>query len=522
MGTVTSGKSRWFALGAVVLCMLTFGFDGTILNVALPTLATELGADVGGLQWIVDAYILVLAGLLLPAGALADRIGRKRVLLAGLAIFGASSLLATYATSTGTLIGARAVMGLGAAILMPTTLAVLPAIFAPHERARAITIATVAAGVGLPLGPILGGVLLRHFWWGSVFLINLPIVALAMTATMLFIPETRDPRTRPADLVGGVLSIVGLVGLIYGVIEVPRQGWDDPRVLVAIGVGLVVLAAFAWWERRSPYPMIDLSWFRRRGFLWGSLTATIGTFALFGLLFVLPGYLQSVLGYDVLGVGVRLIPMMAGLIVGSALADRLSGRFGARLPIVAGMVVVAAGLTLGALTKTTSGYGWTATWLVVTGLGVGASMAPAMAVVLGDLPTGRAGAGSAIMMTLRQVGGALGVALLGSVLAGAYRGDLDLGGLTGPAADTARDSVAGAVAVAAQLGDEALAASAASAYVHAMAVVLVVCAGLALLGAVAAAVFLPARPATASETDSAAIAEDEEESPYALSGPART
>ncbi|MFC7481765.1 MFS transporter [Luedemannella flava] len=457
------GRGRWLALGAIVLCMLTLGFDGTILNVALPTLATELGAGVSELQWIVDAYILVFAGLLLPAGALADRVGRKRVLLAGLGLFGAASLVATYATSAGTLVGARALMGIGAAVLTPTTLAVLPAIFPPEQRARAVAVAMMAAGVGIPLGPIVGGWLLRHFWWGSVFLVNLPVVAVAAVAVVALIPETRDPEPRPADLVGGALSTVGLVGLIYGVIEVPQRGWADARVLCAIGAGAAVLAAFVWWERRSAYPMIDLLWFARVRFLWGSLAATLATFAMFGVLFVLPAYLQLVLGHDALGVGVRLIPMMAGLIVGAAASERLVGRLGARIPITVGLVVAAVGLGLGARTDLGDGYASTALWLAVLGFGTGSAMAPAMAVVLDDLPAERAGAGTAITMTLRQVGAALGVALLGSLLSG-------------------------------QLDGRGIAESTPAAYVHAMDVVLAACAGLALIGAVCVAMFLRGQP----------------------------
>jgi len=497
---------RWWALGAIVLCLITLGFDATILNVALPTLGTALPADTGELQWIVDAYVLVFAGLLLPAGAVGDRIGRKRLLVGGLVLFGLASVAATFVTSPAGLIAARAVMGLGAAILTPITLAILPVLFPPAERARAIAIATMGMGLGVPLGPIIGGWLLRHFWWGSVFLVNVPIAAVALVAVLALVPESKDPLPRPADLVGGLLSTVGLVSLVYGVIEAPARGWADPTVLVAAGIGVAVLGLFVLWERRTPYSMIDLGLFGRPRFLWGTAAATLATFALYGLLFVVPQHLQAVLGFDALGTGVRLLPLMMGLFAGAGLTERLIARAGSRVPIVAGLLVVAGGLGLGATTGVGDGYGFAATWLGVVGLGVGIALAPAMDAVLGELPPERSGAGTAVTMTLRQVGGALGVALLGSVLAAAYTSRLDLGGqhLAGrpePVAAAARDSVAGAMQVAGQLGDATLALNAQAAYVHAMDVVLIVCAGLAIVGAALVAWRMPARPVRVEGTE---------------------
>jgi EmrB/QacA subfamily drug resistance transporter len=486
--------------------LITLGFDATILNVALPTLATALHAGTGELQWIVDAYVLVFAGLLLPAGALGDRIGRKRLLVGGLVLFGLASAAATFVTQAGGLIAARAVMGLGAAILTPITLALLPVLFPPAERARAIAIATMGMGIGVPLGPVVGGWLLRHFWWGSVFAVNVPIAALAMVAVLVLVPESKDPTPRPADLLGGLLSTVGLVSLVYGVIEAPARGWADPTVLVALAAGVVVLALFGRRERGTAYPMIDLRLFRRPRFLWGTVAATLATFTLYGLLFVLPQQLQEVLGFDALGTGVRLLPLMAGLFLGAGLTEKLVVRLGSRAPIAAGLLLVGAGLGLGSTTGVADGYGFAATWLAVVGVGVGVALAPAMDAVLGELPPERSGAGTALTMTLRQVGGALGVALLGSVLASAYTNRLDLGGQhlagrPGPVAAAARDSVAGAVQAAGQLGDAALALSARAAYVHAMDVVLAVCAALAIAGAGLVAWRMPARPAGTDRTE---------------------
>ncbi|MGC9669080.1 MFS transporter [Planosporangium sp. 12N6] len=493
---------RWWALAAIMLSMLTIGFDATILNVALPTLATALHTGTDGLQWIVNAYTLVFAGLLLPMGALGDRYGRKRLLLLGLALFGGASVVATCAGSVGALIAARALMGLAAAVLTPIGMAVLPVMFAPHERTKAISYAAIGMGLGIPLGPIIGGYLLRHFWWGSIFLVNVPVAALGLLAIGALVPESRDPAPRRVDALGGVLSTAGLVSFVYGVIEIPRRGWDDGLVVASMVAGAALLAVFVAWERRTAEPMIDLGLFARPRFLWGAAALTLATFALFGLLFVVPQYLQDVRGNDALGTGLRLLPMMAGLIIGARVSEMVGRGLGAKVPVTTGLLLIAGGLALGATTGVHNGYGHAAVWLTIVGCGTGLTLAPAMDAVLGDLPPERSGAGSALTMALRQVGGALGVALLGSLLAGAYTDRLVVTGLPAQAADAARGSVAGAVAVAGRLHDAALAASARTAYVHAMDVVLLACGGVALLGAVLTAAFLPSRagrPATAEE-----------------------
>jgi EmrB/QacA subfamily drug resistance transporter len=502
---------RWWALGALVLCILTFGFDATILNVALPTLATAIHADTSGLQWIVDAYVLVFAGLLLPAGVLGDRIGRRRLLLIGLGLFALASVGAAYVGNAGELVAARAVMGLGAAVIVPVTMAMLPVLFGPSERARAIAIATMGMGIGVPLGPIIGGWLLDHYWWGSVFLVNVPVAVVGAIAVAAFVPESRDPAPRKVDIPGGVLSTAGLIGVVYGVIEAPNRGWGSTVVLSCIAAGLLLLAGFVAWERRTPYPMIDLGLFGRRRFLWGTTAATIANFGLYGLLFVVPLYLQVVCGHDAFATGVRLLPLMAGLIVGAPTAERLAARIGSRVPMVTGLLLIAAGLLVGATSSTTDPFVRTAVWLAVIGAGVGMALAPAMDAVIGELPAERAGSGTALTMTLRQVGGAFGVALLGSLLSAAYVDRLDVAGLPAPAAAAARDSVAAAAAVARQLGDGALLLNAREAYTYGMSVVLLACAALAVLGAVLVALRMPPRPAVPSD----AVPLDEEESRYA-------
>jgi EmrB/QacA subfamily drug resistance transporter len=417
------------------------------------------------------------------------------MLIVGLVAFLGASFAAAYATSTATLVGARALMGFGSAIMTPVATAVLPVLFGPRERARAVAVMAAALGLGVPLGPIVGGYLLDHFWWGSIFLVNVPVAIVGLVAVIFLVPESRDPRSRPVDVLGGLLSTAGLTALVYGVIAAPRRGWSDALVGVTIAAGLALLAAFVGWERRCRHPMIDLGLFGRPRFLWGTLSATIAGFALFGLLFTLPQFFQAVQGRDAFETGLRLVPLMAGLVVAAAGSDRVLARVGAKIPVTAGLAIIAVGLGLGASTRLADPYGWTAAWLAVVGFGTGLAMAPAMDAVLGELPVEQAGSGTALTMTLRQVGAALGIALLGSLLSSVYSGQLDVTGLPGPAAHAARDSVPGAMAVAAQLHSSALAAQAGAAYLHSMNVVLAVCATVAVLGAVGVALALPARSA---------------------------
>src|SRR2546430_3714099 len=339
---------RWWALAALVLSVLTIGLDGTILNVALPTLGGAIHATNSQLQWIVDAYVLVFAGLLLPAGALGDRDGRKKLLMIGLALFGGGSVVGALVDGPGQLIAVRAAMGIGAAILTPITLAVLPVLFGEAERGRAIAIVTMGIGLGIPLGPLVGGYLLKHFWWGSIFLVNVPAAVLALIAVGFLVPESRDPSGGRLDLVGGVLSTIGLVAFVYGIIEAPDKGWGNGVVLGALALGVATLAAFVAWQRRAAYPMIDLKLFGSARFLWGSTTATLASFALFGVLFVVPQYLQLVRGNDAFGAGLRLLPLMGGLVVAAALGGRLVRGVGPKVPVRPRMAVVAPARGLGA------------------------------------------------------------------------------------------------------------------------------------------------------------------------------
>ncbi|MFB6639719.1 DHA2 family efflux MFS transporter permease subunit [Streptomyces chartreusis] len=494
MVTATTDTRRWWALGALVASMLTLGFDMTILNVALPTMAADLGATTGQQQWMADAYVVVFAALMLPAGLLGDRFGRRRMLITGIGIFLAGSLAGALAGDVNAVVAARAVMGVGAALVTPLSLSVLPTLFGPEERTKAVGIASAASALGLPLGPIIGGWLLNHFWWGSVFLINVPMAAIGIAACLFLLPETKDPASPAVDTVSTALAATGLGALVYGIIEAPTRGWGDPLVLGTLGAAVLLIAALVVRERRVERPMLDMKLLAHRGFLFNTVAATLVTFILTGLLFVLPPYLQAVLGHDALETGVRLLPMMGGLLVASRLAPKVVARFGARAAVSAGLVVLAFAGFLGSRTTVDSGYGFVALWLTITGLGFGLSLIPAMNGGLSALPRDRAGSGSGLLMTLRQVGGAIGIALLGSLLADAFRDRLDVTGLPAGAADTAGESVVAAHLVAERAGSAELAASANSAYVHGMGIVLLVCGIAALVSALLAAAFLPGTP----------------------------
>jgi EmrB/QacA subfamily drug resistance transporter len=509
METITPDPRRWWALAALVASMLTLGFDLTILNVALPTMAADLDAGTGAQQWMADAYVVVFAALMLPAGLLGDRFGRRRMLITGLGIFLAGSLVGALAGEVNAVIAARAVMGVGGALVTPLALSVLPTLFAPDERTKAVGIVSAASALGLPLGPIIGGWLLNHFWWGSVFLVNVPMAAIGIAACVFLLPETRDPASPKVDTLSTALTVTGLGALVYAIIEAPARGWGDPLVLGMLTASVLLIAALVLRERRIRRPMLDMALLTHRGFLLNTIAATLVNFILSGLLFVLPPFLQAVLGHDALGTGVRLLPMMGGLLLASRLAPKVVARFGPRATVSAGLVVLAFAGLLGSRTTVESGYGFVALWLSLTGFGFGVSLIPAMNGGLSALPRDRAGSGSGLLMTMRQVGGAIGIALLGSLLAGVFRDRLDVTGLPAGAADTAGESVVAAHMVAQHTGSAELLASANSAYVHGMGVVLLVCGIAALVAALLAAAFLPGTPRpTETSTDPDMAAEE--------------
>lgn len=491
---MVTSKSRWWALGALALSTLAVGLDGTVLSVALPTLARDLDASTSDLQWFTNSYLLVLAAVLLPAGMLGDRFGRKRMLLGSLVVFGVASVACTYATSTGQLVAARAALGLGAAVIMPLTSSVLTVLFDADERPRALTVWVTASALGVPLGPLVGGFLLDNFWWGSVFLINVPLVIVALLAVALWVPESHGDRTRRFDPLGVLLSAAGLVAFTYGIIEAGSRGWTDVRSLATIAAAVVILAGFVAWQRRVPAPLVDLALFRSRGFTWGAIMATAASFGMFGLLFALPQYFQAVGGQDALGTGLRLLPVIGGLLIGARLADRAVPRLGAKLIVAIGLALMAAGLAMGATTGPGTGYGIVAIWISVAGIGMGFTMPPSMNAALSALSVERSGVGSGLLQAMRQIGSAVGVAVLGTVLNSGYRDAVDVSSLPAGSGEAVRRSASAGVAVAGRLGDPGLLDSVRSAFVHGMDLSLTVAAAVAAGGAVLALAFLPARP----------------------------
>jgi EmrB/QacA subfamily drug resistance transporter len=480
----TSGRARWLALGALAVAMLAIGLDTTVLVVALPTMSVDLHAGTSALQWFTTSYTLVLAALMLPAGALGDRYGRKRFLLAAMALFGAASLWCALAASSGELIAARALLGLAAAAMMPLSMSVLPTLFPEKaELQRALTIWVTSTAIGMPLGPILGGWLLRNFWWGSVFLINVPMVLIGLVAVALLVPESRSEKTFRIDLPGVVLSAAGMLGLTYGFIRLGGQGWGDALGWSAVAAGAVLLVLFVGWQRRITNPLVDLGLFKISGFRWGTMHSIVISFAMFGMFFTVPQYFQAVLGVDSLGSGLRLLPLIGGLLVGTQLVDKLLPKAGLRVVLVIGFLLLAAGLAIGALTRVSSGYGYTAVWITMLGAGMGFVMPAAMGMAMGELDAERSGSGSALIQALRQAGGTIGVAILGTVLSTQYRAQLG-----GYDHSPISDGVSGGVAVAHKLGDGVMLAKVQTAFVGGMGAMLWVCAGICLVAGIVAAI----------------------------------
>jgi EmrB/QacA subfamily drug resistance transporter len=495
-------RRRWWTLVVLSASLLVIGLDNTILNVALPSIRGDLDASSSQLQWILDAYMLVFAGLLLTAGSLGDRFGRKRALTAGLLVFGAGSALAALSTDSTQLIASRALMGVGGAFIMPSTLSILINVFPAEERAKAIAAWAAVAGLGIAIGPVAGGWLLEHGDWNLVILVNLPFVAATLVAGRWLVPESRDPAQSALDPLGAVLSTAGLSTLLYGVIQAPEQGWTHVTVLGAFALAAALLVGFAVHELRTRAPMLDIRLFRNPRFSAASGAIALLFFAMFGLMFFMTQYLQGVLGYSALDAGLRTLPIAGGLILAGPLSARLGERLGARVVVTSGMLVVAAAMVWLSGADAASGFGLIGGSQALLGFGIGLAMAPATDSIMGAVPRDRASVGSAANDTNRLVGGALGVAVLGSLLSTIYRGDMETATRDLPAAagEPARDTLGGALTVADRVGGpagRALQDAASGAFVGAMHTTVLVAAGVAVAGAALAARYLPARAATA-------------------------
>lgn len=491
-------RRRWWTLAVLALSLVIIGLDNTVLNVALPTLQRTFSASAAELQWMVDAYVLVFAGLLLTMGALGDRFGRARALQAGLVIFAASSIAATFSTAAVHLIAARVAMGIGGALIMPSTLSVIANVFPPAERVKAITIWAGVSGLGVGLGPWIGGLLIENFDWSAVFLLNVPIAVLALVLGVFLVPESRDPSGAPLDIPGAVLSIAGVSALVYGIIEAPAAGWTDPGILASFAAAIVLGVAFAWRQTHTAHPMLDLALFRDRRFTAGAGAIALTFFALFGVIFGLTQYLQFTLGKTALEAGTLMLALAIGIPLGARISLKATEHLGVGRVMATALIAIA--LILLSITR------WTATTdpLVVAvtlfflALSLANVMAPATGTVMSAVPEAKAGVGSAMNDLLRQLGGALGVAVIGSVMNTVYR-DRVGGALTGlppQAADAAGDSVGAAVAIAGQVGGpagDALAAAARAAFVDGLGLAAVVAAIVAVVTSLYIIRQMPAR-----------------------------
>ncbi|MER6720831.1 MFS transporter [Streptomyces halstedii] len=495
-------RRRWAILAVLMFSLLIVVLDNSILNVAVRTIATPaptgIGATQSELEWAINSYTLVFAGLLFTAGLLGDRVGRKKVLLGGISVFGLASALAAFSSSPGELITWRALMGLGAAFVMPATLAVLMNVFERDEQPKAIGIWAGSVGLGIAIGPITGGALLEHFWWGSIFLVNVPVVVIALIAMAVLVPDSRDPAPGKVDPAGVVLSVVGLVLLVYGIIRGGELAdFTDVTVLAPSIGGLVVLAGFVWHEKRSSHPAIDISYFGKPAFSAAVAAVALIFFALMGVTFFSAFYLQSVRGYSALQSGLLVLPLAVAQMVFAPRARLVVDRFGARAVCAVGMLLVAGGLAAFALFDAETPVWVMCVVFFVQGVGMAHVMPPVTVAVMQALPRERAGSGSAINNTFRQVGGALGVAVLGSVLSTVYRGDIEkhLDGVPAAARGVAGESIEATLGVAAKLGPagEPLVAAANDAFIGAMHVTAAGSAAVALIGAVVVGLFLPGR-----------------------------
>jgi EmrB/QacA subfamily drug resistance transporter len=500
-------RRRWLTLLVLCLSLMVIGIDNTILNVAIPTLAKPssaggLGASASELQWIVDSYTIVFAGLLLTSGSLGDRFGRYRALTTGLVIFGLGSVLSAFAPSATVLIGTRALMGIGASAIMPATLSILTNVFHdPRERAKAIGVWAGVSAIGIAIGPIAGGLLLEHFWWGSVFLVNVPVVAIALFLGYVLVPDSKDAHAGKLDPLGSVLSIAGLALLLWAVIEGPSNGWGSASVLGGFAVGGAILAAFFVWELRCSNPMLDVRFFENPRFSAASGAITLAFLALFGTIFLLTQYTQQVLGYSTVEAGAIFLPQSIVLMIFAPLSTRWVHKFGNKAVVATGLFILAVSLVLMATFETDTAAWWVVAVTALSALGMAHVVAPATESIMGSLPRAKAGVGSAMNDTTRQVGGAVGVALLGSILASAFRPkvrDLLHGHIPGSLLGKLEDSLGSALGVARDVPSAKpfagrIVDAAQHSFVSGMHAAVLVAAGIAVLGGIGALVWLPAR-----------------------------
>jgi MFS transporter, DHA2 family, multidrug resistance protein len=480
---------RWWTLAVLCLSLLIVFVGNSSLNVAIPTLSRDLHASQSQLQWVVAVYSLVFAGLLFSTGALGDRFGRKGALQLGLLLFLIGAALASQSTGMGQLIACRAIMGIAGALIMPSTLSIIINVFPAHERPKAIAIWASVTGAAGAFGPVASGLLLGHYWYGSIFLINVPVIALALIAGKFLVPKSRDPEESQFDPIGAVLSIIGIVALVYGLIEAPDKGWMSLGTLLAFVIAIVVLSLFVAWELHTPEPMLDMHFFRVPAFSTGTGGMILVFVAMYGVMFLITQYFQEILGYSPLSAALRLMPIAAIMMVVAPLTPKLCMRFGAHRTVAFGMLAIGAGLSLLIGLTSHTPYAYVVICLIPLTTGIALSMSPMTASIMSAVPPRRAGAGSAMNDATRELGAALGIAVLGSVAASRYASSVApaLRGLSPADQSSGRTSIAGALHVASTLPNaagRALAASASQAFINGIHLAVVVGAILAVISAV--------------------------------------
>ncbi len=493
-------KKRWYTLGVLCLSLLVVMVGNTALNVALPILAKDLTATNTQLQWMVDSYSLVFAGFLFTAGALGDRFGRKGILQLGLVLFACASIYAgTLADSATALVGARAVMGLAGALIMPATLSILTNVFPTKERARAVGIWAGMSGAGVAFGPLITGFVLEHFSWHAVFLINVPLIALALLLGVFLVPRTTDPEHTSLDLVGSGLSVVGLVSLVYGIIEAPHHGWLSVETIAIVAFGLVVMSIFVWWELRVKNPMLDVKLFKIPAFGVSALVLTLVFFAMMGIFFNMSQLLQFIYGYSPLESAVRMLPMAFAMMIAAPMAPFLVEKFGKKIPVAGGMFLVALGTLLLSRVGVGSSYYLLLISMMVVAVGMSIAMSPTTDLLMSAVPRNRAGMGSAMNDTTRELGASLGIAILGSILASQYSHNIAPIASRAPEAVRAiiEQSLGGSLAIAERAGQAGIPLAIASkqAWIQGYQISLVVGSIIVVVASVIAYIFLPDKSA---------------------------
>ncbi|MEE1784855.1 MFS transporter [Streptomyces sp. SP17BM10] len=490
---------RWWILIVLCLSSLVLVIDSMALTVAVPSMTADLGASAQDTQWILDSYVLVFAGLLLTSGSLGDRFGRRKIMIIGLLLFGAASLAATFCTNPGEVIASRVAMGVGGALIMPSTLSILITVFDEGERGKAMAAWGSVAMLGLVGSPVLGGVLIDHFSWHSIFFLNVPVVALAILAGVVLMPESKGPWQKP-DPLGAVLSAVGMTALIWWIIEIPQHGAFGGRSLVTLGVAVAALAGFVVWENVTDAPMVPLVLFGHRDFSGGSLSLTLVQIGNGGLLLVLTQYLQFVLGYSPVKAGLAFMPLAVAALIGNGAGAKIAAKTGNRLLILAGMFAMAAAFGLLATVSADGGFTVPAVALGLLGLGAGLAMPAAVGALMGTIPAEKAGVGSALNDTIQQAGTALGIAILGSLLSSGFASRMPTG-----LPDEAKHSIAGALAAA--KGDAGLVHTAREAFTSAMSTTFTISAIGVLAAALVATLVMRGRPVGAETVAEAPAAE---------------